>query len=143
MHFIKHTHYIHAHAYCKQFRHNCFFLSLVEEILICYNVHVYFTDIIDILDVYFNQGYFTSIFWHEFVLYTCTLDYSFSLTVMPIYQCLYYFIQELDTRFYFQYLVILRNLALIIMLEKPLGNVLCMIQKSIKDREKLMFNIRI
>lgn len=73
-----------------------------------------------------------------------TLDYSFSLTVMPIYQCLYYFIQELDTRFYFQYLlVILRNLALIIMLEKPLGNVLCMIQKSIKDREKLMFNIRI
>lgn len=72
-----------------------------------------------------------------------TLDYSFSLTVMPIYQCLYYFIQGLDTRFYFQYLVILRNLALIIMLEKPLGNVLCMIQKSIKDREKLMFNIRI
>lgn len=73
-----------------------------------------------------------------------TLDYSFSLTVMPIYQCLYYFIQELDTRFYFQYLlVILRNLALIIMLEKPLGNALCMIQKSIKDREKLMFNIRI
>lgn len=50
-----------------------------------------------------------------------TLDYSFSLTVMPIYQCLYYFIQELDTRFYFQYLVILRNFALIIMLEKPLG----------------------
>lgn len=45
--------------------------------------------------------------------------------------------------FIYQYLVILRNSALIFMLENPLGNVLCMMQKSIRNTEKLVSNIKI
>lgn len=69
----------------------CFvFLSLIEEkkiMLQCTYIYLWPWCIWFL----FNQGHFTSIFWHEFMLYS-----SFSLTVMSITQCLYYFLQELE-----------------------------------------------